>query len=448
MRGVPHLLRTGLRAAALCLALGVLAAAAGAQDQDVASRAQDVIDALRGGDVPAAVEVLGDPDVADALAARPDLVHVVCDRAFRCDEGLRAATSASRRALSTALLDIAQRANAGAPEDVRGLWALSHALVLRERTGPSTGAAAWIRAAELLEQAHEKAPGGGEAVGYAVTFLVEAAVLEPDDAHALLKRAGALAKTAARTHRDSGSLATTIASAHLWGARELLAANRKASKAALQVTFSQLEPHVDRDLPRGPVPALWNEAVTLDAEARFALRERYVTVPASALNDAVVFDVPISPRWTVTHVSAAGESPAYVYVTQTDAAGAPLRQLLFRSYTWGYSYPFVGPNEVKGDNVKSLARGLRDVSAQRVFGPDAKSEEVKKARIGRGLVGQSFRVTGRTASEQPNPLSLHGYCVRGGRQVSFGFLVYCYGPDGEIDSEMDAVLESLREPEN
>jgi hypothetical protein len=430
------------------LGTALCASASVALADDLAERTQDAIDALRSGDVPAAVAVLDDPSVGDALVARPALVHVLCDRAFRCDDAFRAAPVAARRTLSAALLDIAERAHTATPDDSRGLWALSHALVLNERAGPARGGDAWLRAAELLEDAYERAPGGGEALGYAVTFLVEGAVLEPDDEHALMKRAGALAKLAQRHHKAAPALATTIASAHLWGAGALLERNRKAAKSALQIVFGQLEPHVDRNLPRGAVPALWNDAVTLDATARFALRRRYVTVPAEALGGAVVFDVPVSPRWTVTHVPKTEEAPAYVYVTQTDAAGAPLRQLLFRSYRWGYSYPFVGPNEVKGDNVKNLARGLRDVSAERVFGQGADRVDVRKSRVGRGFVGQSFRVSGSSLGDEPAPLALHGYCVRGDHQVSFGFLVYVYGGDGEIDAEMESVLAGMREPEN
>lgn len=437
---------TFVRAVALCAVSCVLVHAAWAGD--VATRAQDVIDALRGGDVTAAVAVLADDAVAGDLSTRPDLVHVVCDRALRCDEALRLAPEETARALSSALLGIARRANVRAPESVAGLWALSHALVLAERTGPTQGADVWSRAADLLERAHSLEPGQGEAFAYAVTFLMEGAVRDPDQEHALMKRAAALARSAARSHSGAVPLAVGSAGAHLWAARELLERDRKSSKAALQMVFALLEPLLDRDAPTGDVPALWNNAVTFDTAAKFALRERYVTVAAKALDGAIVFDVPVSPRWTVTQVPATEETAAYVYVSETDAAGATLRQVLFRSYRWGYSYPFVGPNEVKGDNVKNIARGLCDLSAVRVFGPGAERQDVRKARMGRDFVGQSFRVAGTTSGEKPAPLTLHGYCVRGSRQVTFGFLVYCYGADGEIDAETQAVLDSLRESED
>jgi hypothetical protein len=445
VRCISGLVSSGLPAAFLVVAC-VLASPARADETD--ERAQDVIDALRDGDVPLAGQLLAADGLPDRLADRPALVHVVCDRAYRCDDAFRAAPAPARRGLASTLLAVARQAHDGAPEDVRGLWALSHALVLKERAGPPEGAAAWLRAADLLETAHASAPGDGEALGYAVTFLLEGALLEPDDQHGLIKRAAAVGRSARRAHPKSAGLATTLASAQLWAADALLEENRKASKAALSAVFEQLEPHARKDIPRSDVAALWNDAVTLDARGRFALRKRYLTAPADALNGAVVFDVPVSPRWTVTRVPGNDDSPGYVYVSQTDASGTLQRQLLFRSYTWGFGYTFTGPNEVKGDNVKNLARGLRDVSAERVFAPGADGEPVRKARVGRDFVGQSFEVGGNTRGEEPSPLTLHGYCVRGSHQRSFGFLVYVYRDDGEIGPEMEAVLGSLREPED
>ncbi len=439
--------RTPIAAAAVALAHVLLFGSMARADQ-LDERAQDVIDALRRGDVPRAVEVLTGPDVADALVDRPALVHVICDRAYRFDDAMRAAPESARRRLSGSLLDVAERAHAAAPEDVRGTWALAQALVVRERSGPVEGAAAWLRAADLLEQAHERRPGEGEALGYAATFLLEGAAAVSDQQYVLQKRAATVAKAAARAHPKSVTLATTLASAHLWGARTLLGSNRRAGKSALQVVFAQLSPHLRRELPNAAVAALWNDAVTLGAEAGFALRERYVTVPALALGGSVMFDVPVSPRWTVTEVPASGDYGAYVYVTQTDAAGNRLRQLLFRRYTWGYSYSFVGPVQVKGDNVKNLARGLRDVSCERVFAPGAEASRVRKSKMGKGFVGQQFVITGTVPGDAREPLTLYGYCVRGSHQETYGFLVYAYADGGAIDVEMEFVLAGLREPED
>ena len=71
-----------------------------ARPDDTAERAQRVIDALRIGDVPAAVDQLMADDAASELTPRPALVHVICDRAYRCDEVCRDATPESRLALA------------------------------------------------------------------------------------------------------------------------------------------------------------------------------------------------------------------------------------------------------------------------------------------------------------------------------------------------------------
>jgi len=412
---------------------------------DIGEHAQDVIEALREGDVSAALLVLDAGDMASELAGRPALVHVLCDRAYRLDEVCSAAPGAERIRLSGRLLGIAERTHAAAPEDARAQWALAHALVLRERTGPAEGPAAWGRAADLLEQAHTASPAGGEALGYAITFLLEGAALEPGEQHALQKRASSIARAALRSHPDSVTLATTIASAHTWASRMLVSKNRRAAKASLVTSFDALRKHVKADLPIAAAAARWNEAVTLDARSGFALRERYVTAPASALGGDVVFEVPVSPRWTVTEVPETEEYGAYVYVTQLGASGAPLRQLLFRRYTWGMRYVFAGPNDVNGDNVKKIAEGLQVVSAGRVFAGGAKSGPVKKAKVGKKFAGRSFRISGKALGDEGGPLTLIGHLVRGDHQESFGFLVYVYDAGGEVGPEMESVLRSLEE---
>ncbi len=423
----------------------VCAAVAPARADDLEESAQDVIDALREGDVGSALKALRADGVATALTERPALVHVLCDRAYRCDAVCRDAPGAERIQLSGALLDVAEGAHAAAPDDARAQWALAHALVLRERTGPAEGPTAWLRSADLLEAAHATHPAEGEALGYAVTFLLEGAALEPGDQRVLQKRAATVAKAARRAHPESLTLATTIASAHTWASRMLLEHNRRASKGALQTTFDVLRQFVEQDLPVAAAAALWNEAVTASTASGFVLREHYVTVGASALGGALVFQVPVSPRWTVTHVPETEDYGAYVYVTQSDASGAPRRQLLFRRYTWGRRYTFAGPNDVNGDNVKKIAEGLAAVSAERVFAVGAKSRPVKKAKVGKDFSGRCFSLTGTASGDEGGPLTLVGYCVRGDHQESFGFLVYIYDEDGEVGPEMESVLESLAE---
>ena len=44
-----------------------------------------------------------------------------------------------------------------------------------------------------------------------------------------------------------------------------------------------------------------------------------------SLGGDVVFDVPVSARWTVTEVPETEDYGAYVYVSEADAAGAPRR---------------------------------------------------------------------------------------------------------------------------
>jgi hypothetical protein len=408
-------------------------------------RAQDVIEALRSGDVSSALGVLGRPGIAAELVGRPALVHVLCDRAYRCDEACREAPNRDRVRLSAELLELAEATYAAAPADARAQWALAHALVLRERTGPAEGPPAWLRAAELLELAHEAHPADGEALGYAITFLLEGAVLEPGEQHALQKKAAALARKARRAHPESVTLAATIGSAHIWTARMLVGPNRRSAKAALQVSFDSLRPFVARDLPITVAAAQWNEAVTLDRISGFALREEYATAASRALDGDIVFDVPVSPAWTVTEVPETEDYGAYVYVTQAAADGTPLRQLLFRRYTWGQRYAFAGPNEVNGDNVKKIAEGLRAVSSERLFAPGARAATVKKTKVGKDFSGRSFEITGRAIGDEGGPLGVVGHCVRGAHQESFGFLVYVYAEEGELGPEMEAVLASLQE---
>ncbi len=426
----------------------LLAAVSAARGDVVDDRAQDIVDALRRGDVQAAVSLLEDPSLTSDLADRPALVHVLCDRAYRFDDACAAAPPTSRMLLATVLMEVAEDTRASAAEDPRAAWALANALVLRERSGLAQGAASWLRAADLLVEAHAATPGAGEALGYAVTFLVEGAALAEPSRHELLKRAGAIATDLRRKHRDAVGSAAMVASAQLWAARTFLADDRRAAKAAVGEVFDCLRPFTRKgDDVAADTAALWNAAVTIGLERRYALREGYVTRTASALSGALLLDVPVSPQWTVTEVPETEDADAYVYVTQTDAEGETLRQILFRSYQWGLLYPFDGPNDVNGDNVKGLARGLQAISLERVFGAAARTAAPKKGKFGDGISGYQFSISGLTAGEEGRALSLHGYCGRGGRQSTHVVLIYVYAEGGALDVETEALLASIREPD-
>ncbi len=440
----------GLRRLVACLL--VCAAAHVARAGDLSETAQDAIDALRAGDAAQAVAVLSPDDVGRALAADPALLHVVCDRAWRYEDASRAAGDDARRGLSARLLALAESAATAAPRDPRACWSLAHALVLRERTGPRAGAAAWLRAAAALETADHEAPGGGEALGYAVTFLLEGACTESADQHALLKRAAEICRDAARAHGDSVTLAATLGSAHLWAARTLLATNRKLAKSELQAAFEVLEKPAKASLPNEAAASLWNDGVTLDRTAGFALRERYVTLPETVLDGALVVDLPIGSRWVLTRVPESDEQAAYEYVTEIGDDGRALRQLIFRRYVWGRSYSLAGPNQVNGDEVKNIAKGLQALTVERLFAPGARAPSPQKGGVGRDrqgkdLAGQVFEVTGSSAGEDSGPLAVRGYCVRGSRQASLAVLVYVFGGYGTLDPETEAVLAALHEPE-
>ncbi len=434
--------------AALCLAASAgVADVATAQAADaIAERAQAVINALRTGEVGAAAALLVD-DNADALAARPGLVHVICDRAWRFEDAAREAPATDRRRLAERLVMLGESAVLASPDEPRAQWGLAHALVLRERAGPANGASAWLRAADLLVAAHRASPGGGEALGYAVTFLLEGAATDPESRFVLQKRADEVFAAAQRAHRDSCALACTLASAELWASRALLESDRKSARAALLQTFAALRPFARKDAADARVPEIWNEAVTFATEEGLGVTERYVTRTFEALEGLVLLDVPVSSHWVVTAVPETEATPAYVYVTQTGPAGEAIRQLLFRSYIWGRQYRFTGTVDVKGDEVKNIAKGLQTMSAERVFAPGAHLTGPEKERVGKGFTGHVFEVAGKTAGDGGVPAVLRGYCVRSGRQTSLAFLVYAWSGASAADTEMDAVLASLREPE-
>ena len=101
--------------AAACVAASSAAAPADTVPVDDAHRVQSVIDALKAGDVAAALEKLGEGPKIDALAARPDLVYVLCDRAFRFD-GVKPEPR-TRKLLADRLFGLAMAAS-GAATDV------------------------------------------------------------------------------------------------------------------------------------------------------------------------------------------------------------------------------------------------------------------------------------------------------------------------------------------
>ena len=131
LRPLVRRLRPAARSSGACLGV-VLALAGTAHADEIEERTQDAIDALREGNVSAALQVLGDRGMAGALAQRPALVHVLCDRAYRLDDVCRGAPDADRIQLSGDLLRIAESTHDAAPEDVRGLWHPVRERVLRD----------------------------------------------------------------------------------------------------------------------------------------------------------------------------------------------------------------------------------------------------------------------------------------------------------------------------
>ena len=411
---------------------------------DDAKHVQTVIDFLKAGNVPAAVAKLGTGPNVDALTSHPDLVHVLCDRAFRFDS--EKANAAARQTLATRLFDLATATAAKAPDDDRTRWALSEAIVLRERTGPRTGVQAWTQAADLLEKVHDSRPRDGLPLSYAVSYLLEGACTDTDAATSLVNRAEVLTKKAADAQRDSPTLAITLGTSNLWAARTLVATNKKASRVALKVAIETLKPFSYRKVPLQDAATIYNDAVVFGLNSAFGLPDRLSLTPRTALEGRLGLDIPCSTRWSLTEVAATEEVPAYEYVTEVDAAGKRLRQMIFRRYAAGQQYTFESTVPCGGDNVRSITQGLQAMSAVRVFAPGAATPPPGRKNFCKALDGYSFEVKGQSL-EGGEPAHLYGYVVRGHDQACYAALVYVYGKDDVLGPEMEAVVYSLRDPE-
>jgi hypothetical protein len=435
--------------AVIVLALCAAAASADTVVNEDAQRVQTVIDLLKTGDVPAAVTKLGDAPQTAALAGKPDLVYVLCDRAFRYDAPK--ADAAARRTLSSRLVDLATAAATAVPDDDRLRWALAESIVLRERSGPRAGPDAWTYAADLLEKVHAGHPADGLPLGYAVSFLLEGACTDTDSAVALTNRADALAKKAADSQKDSPTLAATIATTQFWAARTLLASNHKLSRVELKAALETLRPFATRKVPVIEAATIWNDAVEFGQTNVFGLPEHFVMAPRLTLDSALAFDLPASSRWSFQTVAATDDVPGYDYVTEVATDGARRRQVLFRRYIFGRQYTFESAVvSIGGDNVRGIAQGLEAQSAAHVFAPGAKTVAAERKPFCKALDGYAFEVKGNAAGEngaKGDPVHLYGFVVKGKNQACYAVLVYVYGKPDELGLEMEAVVNSLHEPE-
>jgi hypothetical protein len=425
--------------------IAVAAAALAADATPEAQRVQAVIDLLKKGDAAGAVAKLGDGTALQSLAADPYLVQVLCDRAYRFDTAKNDA--AARRTLAGRLFELSTAANAAAPSDDRTRWALAEAIVLRERAGPPTGAAAWTQAADLLEKVYGAHAGDGLPLAYAVSIVLEGACADADSASALSNKADALAKKAMEGQRDSATLAVSIGTSQFWAARTIWPANRKVARNQVKSALETLRPFAARKSPPVEAAGLWNDAVEFAVVSEMGLPERMVTAPHLVLDGRLLLDVPVSPRWSVTQVASTEDQPAYEYVTEVDTAGKRLRQAIFRSYSWTQQYTFESPVPCGGDNVKTIAQGLQDMAAARIFAPGAKTPAPGRRPFCKELDGYAFEVTGTSADEEPEPLHLFGYVVRGRDQTCYAALVYVYGKDDRLGTGMATLVASLRPPE-
>jgi hypothetical protein len=429
-------------------ALAVCAATASAETvvTEDAQRVQGVIDLLKSGDVPGAVTKLGD---APQLAGKPDLVYVLCDRAFRYDS--HKADPDARRALSARLVDLATSAAAAAPGDDRLRWALAESIVLRERAGPRVGPEAWGQAADLLEKVHAAHPQDGLPLSYAVSFLLEGACTDEDAAIALANRADTLARRALDAQKDSPTLAVTLATTQLWAARTLFAARHKLARVETKAALESLRAFTSKRAPVLEAATVWNDAVVFGQTNVFGLPERLVMGQRTTLDASLAFDVPVSSRWSFQTVAATEQAAAYDYVTEVGADGARRRQVLFRRYAFNRQYTFETPVPCGGDNVRSIAQGLEAQSAARVFAAGATTVSATRKPFCKSLDGYAFEVKGHAAGEKGakgDPLHLYGFVVKGKNQACYAVLVYVYGKSDELGIEMDAVINSLKEPDD
>jgi hypothetical protein len=413
-----------------------------------AQRVQAVIDLLKTGDVSAAVAKLGDGPQTAALAGRPELVYVLCDRAFRYDS--QKADAAARRTLSARLVDLSTAAAAAAPDDDRLRWALAESIVLRERSGPRAGPDAWGQAADLLEKVHAGHPSDALPLSYAVSFLLEGACTDADAAVALTNRSETLAKKAMDSQKDSPTLASTIATAQFWASRTLVAGNHKLSRNDLKAALDTLRPFTSRKAPVIETATIWNDAVAFGMTNVFGLPEHFVMSPRLTLSSSLAFDLPLSSRWTFQTVAAAGEAPAYDYVTEVGTDGARRRQVLFRHYAFNQQYTFDTPVACGGDNIRSIAQGLEAQSASHVFAPGATTVPASRRPFCKALEGYEFEVKGAAAGEngaKGDAIHLYGFVVKGKNQACYAALVYVYGKPDDLGFEMEALVSSLHEPE-
>ena len=428
------------------VAAAALAGAALAADPTPeAQRVQAVIDLLKKGDTAAAIAKLGEGPALQCLASDPYLVQVLCDRAYRFDSAK--ADAGARRTLADRLGDLAKSANDAAPKDDRTRWALAETMVLRARAGQSRDPALWTSAAALLETVHAGRPTDPLPLAYAVSFVLEGACAAPDAASALSNQADALAKKAMEGQRESATLALSIGTSQFWAARTIWPASHKVARNQVKSALDTLRPFATRKAPPVEAAGLYNDAIDFGIANEMGLPDRIVTSPHLVLDGRLLLDVPVSPRWSVTVVKGTDEEPGYEYVTEVDAAGNRVRQAIFRSYAWSQQYTFENPVPCGGDNVKTIAQGLQDMAAARVFTPGAKTPAPARRPFCKELDGYAFEASGTAAGETPELLHLYGFVVRGRDQTCYAALVYVYGKDDLLGTGMTTLVASLRPPE-
>lgn len=420
------------------LPCAVLSPVAYAQDTEAPTQETQLdplhraVSALAAGDPGPALRLLeGETDLADTRR-----LHVLADRAWRYETRYAEADEAVRRRLATLLVERSEAAHALAPDDAHTGWSLALALGLGERVGLGGGADAWNRAATLLEELPGDEAQRRRALGYAISLLVEGGVAERMRRRRLFARADKLAHLPL-----ADALRADVVRNQMWAARRLLDEQRTFAKDRTRAALDLIRDAAHAEPPDDQAATLWNDTVVFAEEQGFALGEGYVTRPEQVADGRLVLAVPRSARFVVAESSTTGER----YVTELDADGEPVRQLLFRTYGFGTDHAFVGPNRVGGDNAKKLAEGLRDLAAHQLFDSDAKVSKIARGELNRDLDGWSFELSGTTREEQPRVVRVVGWCGRGTRQASHAVLLYLYGEDRSVGHAMGRIRASIRE---
>jgi len=386
-------------------------------------------------------DILTDENVGH-MADEPETALAIC-RALADGAGKRSSDAKGRwRRIAKQILKLGKTAAERAPDNADALAAHGEALFMNARVYAAIGekehAADWAQAADLLLAAEKIEPGNGLLRERAVRVLYEGAGT-PGAPAELQERAHKVMEEGLALFPANESLLDRFHRCELTRIDQLIAGDRKAGKEELEAYLARCQLKMGGAGSKTQMITAYNDAVTLaHRHKRLGVKAEYDMDTTLLGSRFLELSFPKGDRWKWR----GGDLGT---LRQYDLEGRLIRSISFRTYSWDTCY-VIDNKEFGGDNLKGLAR-LGEYDVESVIINVMKKRPLRRSRLNRAIPqAQMLTIGGRDEDGDYLCWHLYYFKAKKTRMLTFRVSVLEFGELDDDDPELEAVIDSIREP--